>query len=163
MLLLERYLAVLEPGDLPFLEQLLRESRTWALVDNLAACVAGPLLDRHAEADEVLDAWVADDDFWIRRSALLAHLLALRAGEGDFGRFARYADLMLDEKEFFIRKAIGWVLRDTARKRPDLVYDWIAPRTDRASGVTVREVVKRLPQDRATEVLAAYQAKRPVR
>ena len=31
---------------------------------------------------------------------------------------------MLDDKEFFIRKAIGWVLRDTARKRPTMVYDW---------------------------------------
>ena len=46
---------------------------------------------------------------------------ALRRGTGDFERFARYADAMLDEREFFVRKAIGWVLRDTARKRPDLV------------------------------------------
>jgi 3-methyladenine DNA glycosylase AlkD len=35
---------------------------------------------------------------------------------------------MLDEREFFIRKAIGWVLRDTARQRPALVYDWRAAR-----------------------------------
>ena len=42
---------------------------------------------------------------------------------------------MLDEKEFFIRKAIGWVLRETSKKRPDEVYEWIAPRTHRASGV----------------------------
>jgi len=161
-MLLELHTDVLEPSDLPALEQLLRESRTWALVDNLAASVAGPLLDRTPSADEVLDAWAVDGDFWIRRSALLAHLGSLRSGGGDFDRFARYADGMLDEKEFFIRKAIGWVLRDTARKRPDLVYGWIAPRTDRASGVTVREIVKRLPEDQAAEVLAAYKAGRPV-
>ena len=136
--LLERHIDLLEPADIDLLERLLRQSRTWALVDDIAASVAGPLLDRHPDADTVLDNWAGDPDFWIRRSALLAHLLALRAGEGDFARFSRYADSMLEDKEFFIRKAIGWVLRDTARKRPDLVYEWLLPRAARASGVTVR-------------------------
>jgi 3-methyladenine DNA glycosylase AlkD len=49
------------------------------------------------------------------------------------------------EREFFIRKAIGWVLRETAKKHPDLVADWLAPRLHRASGVTIREAVKWLP------------------
>ena len=87
-------------------------------------------------------------------------MLPLRRGDGDFDRFARYADAMLDEKEFFIRKAIGWVLRDMARKRPELVYGWIAPRTHRASGVTVREVVKRLPAEQAERIRAAFREKR---
>jgi 3-methyladenine DNA glycosylase AlkD len=57
---------------------------------------------------------------------------------------------MLGEQEFFIRKAIGWVLRETAKSRPDEVYEWLAPRIDRASGVTVREAVKYLdPEQRA--------------
>ena len=51
---------------------------------------------------------------------------------------------MLDEREFFIRKAIGWMLRDTGRKRPDLVYEWLLPSAARASGVTIREAVKPL-------------------
>jgi 3-methyladenine DNA glycosylase AlkD len=150
--LLEVRVDLLVPGDIDLIERLIRESKTWALVDNLAASVAGPLLDRHPDADTVLDRWAGDDDFWIRRSSLLAHLLALRSGEGDFERFARYADAMLEEKEFFIRKAIGWVLRDTARKRPDLVYEWILPRAARASGVTMREVLKRLPPDQVVSI-----------
>ena len=62
---------------------------------------------------------------------------------------------MLEEKEFFIRKAIGWVLRDTARKRPGLVYEWLLPRAQRASGVTVREAVKPLSAEQRSAVLAA--------
>jgi len=58
-----------------------------------------------------------DDDFWLRRSAMLGLLRPLRAGGGDFERFARYADAMLEEKEFFVRKAIGWVLREVAKRR----------------------------------------------
>lgn len=61
---------------------------------------------------------------------------------------------MLEEKEFFVRKAIGWVLRDTSRKRPELVFDWILPRAHRASGVTIREVVKRLSPEQREAVLA---------
>jgi len=68
---------------------------------------------------------------------------------------------MLDEREFFIRKAIGWILRDTSRKRPQLVIDWIAPRTDRASGVTMREVVRHLPAADADRLMAAYRAGEP--
>jgi 3-methyladenine DNA glycosylase AlkD len=140
--------------DLGLLESMLRQARTWALVDPLAIGVVGPLLDRHPEeADTVLDGWAGDDDFWIRRTVLLAHLAALRSGGGDWDRFCRHADAMLDEREFFIRKAIGWVLRDTARKRPDLVYQWILPRAERASGVTLREAVKRLSPAQAAAVM----------
>ena len=150
--------ALLEPPDVDLVEHMLRTSKTWALVDSLAVLTAGPLLSRHPDEDSILDRWAADDDFWIRRSALLAHLGPLRQGEGDWDRFCRYADAMLEEKEFFIRKAIGWVLRDTARKRPDTVYDWILPRAHRASGVTIREVVKRLPPDQAAPVDHAFRS-----
>jgi 3-methyladenine DNA glycosylase AlkD len=65
---------------------------------------------------------------------------------------------MLDEREFFIRKAIGWVLRETARKQPDLVYAWLEPRAGRASGVTVREAVKCLADEQRETILAAHHA-----
>jgi 3-methyladenine DNA glycosylase AlkD len=143
-------------ADAPLLERLLRESRTWALVDGLAASVVGVLVEREPAAmGPVLDRWATDDDFWLRRSALLALLVPLRRGGGDFDRFARYADAMLEEKEFFIRKAIGSVLRDTGRKRPQLVHDWLLPRAARASGVTVREAVKPLSDDQRAAILAA--------
>jgi hypothetical protein len=132
--------------DIGLIEDLLRESRGWALVDNLAASVAGDLVERFPrKLAPVLDRWAKDGDFWLRRSALLALLLPLRRGGGDFARFCRYADGMLAEKEFFIRKAIGWVLRETAKKTPERVVDWLLPRAARASGLTVREACKHLP------------------
>ena len=153
--LLDLYSTVLVPTDMALLERLVREARTWALVDGLAASVAGPLVEREPAAAAVLDRWAVDADFWIRRAALLALLLALRRGEGDFTRFSRYADAMLAETEFFIRKAIGWVLRDTARKRPTMVYEWLLPRAGRASGVTLREAVKPLSAEQCEAIQAA--------
>jgi 3-methyladenine DNA glycosylase AlkD len=153
-LLLEVRVDLLGPVDLPLLQRLVRASETWALVDVLAGNVLGRLLVRHPEAAAALDAWATDEDFWVRRSALLSQIEPLKAGAG-FERFGRYADAMLEEKEFFIRKAIGWVLRDTSKRRPDEVYEWLLPRAARASGVTMREAVKYLSPEQRDAVLAA--------
>ncbi|MFI7585836.1 DNA alkylation repair protein [Spongisporangium articulatum] len=138
----------LEARDLAVVEGLVRESHTWALVDVLAGDCAGPLVTRleadGADLTPVLDRWAVDEDFWVRRCALLVHERALRAGAGDWARFTRYADAMLEEREFFIRKAIGWVLRSASKRRPDLVRAWVEPRLERMSGVTRREAVKYL-------------------
>ena len=159
--LLEQYKKELRPEDIDVVETFLREARGWALVDNLAASVAGDLAERFpAKLAPVLDRWSKDDNFWLRRSALLALLSPLRRGEGDFNRFCRYADAMLEEKEFFIRKAIGWVLRETAKKTPQRVVDWLLPRAARAAGLTVREASKHLPAADKKRILQAHAAKR---
>lgn len=145
----------LGPDDVAMLERLVRGSRTWALVDEIAPSVVGPLVVRHPELGVTLDRWAVDEDVWVRRAALLALLVPLRAGGGDFERFTRYADVLLDDRELFIRKAIGWILRDTARRRPDLVHDWLLPRAARASGVTIREAVKPLSEEQRAAILAA--------
>jgi 3-methyladenine DNA glycosylase AlkD len=136
----------LVPADLAVLEVMLRDAETWAIVDGLATKVVGSIVTRFPDdTGPVLDRWAADpDSFWIRRSAMLALLDELRAGGGDWERFCRYADAMLHEKEFFIRKAIGWILRDTSKKRPDLVWEYVEPRLDDMSGVTRREALKYL-------------------
>jgi 3-methyladenine DNA glycosylase AlkD len=160
-MLLERFPKLLTPADLPLIERLLRESLTWALVDGLAANVVGGILvAAPAEVTPVMDRWAADPDFWIRRSSLLAELLPLRGG-ADLAPFLRRADAMLDEKEFFIRKAIGWVLREVGKKRPAEVVAWLAPRTQRASGVTMREAIRYLPAGDGERLMAAYREKRP--
>ena len=152
---------LLQAADAPLVERMLRTAGTWALVDGLAADVMGSLVERFPELTGTLDRWAADENFWIRRSALLALLVPLRRGEtAGFERFAGYADAMLGETEFFIRKAIGWVLRETAKRQPDLVAAWLEPRARRASGVTMREAVKYLPAAQRETLMARYRQAR---
>ena len=158
--LLEAYPDLLAARDLTLLLRLVRASKTWALVDVLAEDVVGEVLVRDPAAASRVDRWASDSDFWVRRAALLAQLRPLHQG-ASFARFAGYADGMLDEKEFFIRKAIGWVLRETGKKRPDEVFAWLAPRTGRASGVTVREAVKYLHPEQRDALMTAYAERRP--
>jgi 3-methyladenine DNA glycosylase AlkD len=135
---------LLDARDLPTVEVLLRDSRTWALVDTLAGHVVGRIVAADPDALAVLDRWVGDDDFWIRRAAVLALLIPLRDGREE-DRFFGYADRLLAEREFFIRKALGWVSRELGKRRPELVSDWLRRNLDRMNHVTLREAVKYLP------------------
>lgn len=151
----------LSADDLPLLERMARESRTWALLDYLAVDLLGTIVESDPGSLRTeMDRWSVDGDFWIRRASLLAELRPIRHG-APMDRFLTRADRMLDEREFFIRKAIGWVLREAGRKRPDEVEAWVAPRTHRASGVTMREAVKKLAPGTRDALMRAYRERRP--
>jgi 3-methyladenine DNA glycosylase AlkD len=137
----------LSPADLVVLESMIRDGETWALVDGLAGDVVGRIVARDV-SDEVgvtLDRWSTDpDSFWVRRASMLALLIPLKRNLDQWPRFCTYAEQMLPEREFFIRKAIGWVLREVSKSHPDEVRAWVEPRLDVMSGVTRREAVKYL-------------------
>jgi 3-methyladenine DNA glycosylase AlkD len=146
----------LSGSDLATVERLVRESLTWAYVDALAGAVAGEIvLHDPAGAWPRVDAWAVADDFWVRRSALLTLLRGIRGGTPELRRFTRYAEPMLTEKEFFIRKALGWVLREISRRDPDWVTDWTESHISEMSGVTLREAVRHLPADAAGRLRAS--------
>ena len=145
LLLLEKRRRDLSPRDLPWLVGIVRKSRNWAHVDLLATKVIGDVIARANGASSILRSWAKDDDMWVRRTALLAQHDALRAGGGDFALFERLAAPLLVEKEFFIRKAIGWVLREVSKKRPELAYRFLARHRSDVSGLTLREGAKYLP------------------
>jgi 3-methyladenine DNA glycosylase AlkD len=144
----------LHAADLPTLETLIRAAGTWALVDPLAGDIAGRIVVRDPAGWRYVDTWAEDADFWVRRSALLTLLPGIRAARPDRERFDRYATTMLAETEFFIRKAIGWVLRDLSRKDPAYVITWTERHLDTMSGVTFREAVRRLPAPAAARLVS---------
>ena len=154
--LLRRHVRVLRPADLADVEAWVREAHGWAYVDPLAGDIAGPVALHCPDAWARIDAWATDEDFWIRRSALLTRLPGIRRGGLDRERFERYATPMLTEKEFFIRKAIGWVLREASKKDPAYVAAWTRSHLDQMSGVTFTEAVRRLPADQAARLRTAY-------
>ncbi len=143
--MLEHDRAALVDRDLPWLIALVRVSRSWAYVDWIAPKVIGDVIARHPRARKRLAVWAEDSDFWVRRAALLAEHDALRAGEGDFALWSRLAVPMLDEREFFIRKAIGWVLREVSKKRPELSYQFLRKNRERVSSLSLQEGAKYLP------------------
>lgn len=154
--ILEVYRDRLEFQNFELLEDLLRRSDTWAHVDWLAVKVAGFLVSRCPEAVQLLDRWSRDSWMWLRRAALLSLLEPLRAGGGDFATFSRFASGMLGEKDFFIRKAIGWILRDISRKRPELTEAFLNEHLHAVSGLTFREGSRHLPEPAQQLLRARY-------
>jgi 3-methyladenine DNA glycosylase AlkD len=139
---LERRKKELGPGHLATLLRWVRGMACWAHVDWIATKLVGAVIARHPTERDRLSRWARDPHLWVRRTALLAQLDELRSGGGDFALFEQIAAPMLAEKEFFIRKAIGWVLRETARRRPELVRRFIAAHGAEMSGLTRREASK---------------------
>jgi 3-methyladenine DNA glycosylase AlkD len=151
--------ALLSAADIGWIERTLRDCHTWALVDPLAGWVTADLAARDPEAVVPhLDRWVHDDDFWIRRSGVLARRILLRDDRG-LDRFFEVAELLLPEREFFIRKVLGWVMRDVAARHPQRVSAWLRANMDEMNLVTLREPLRRLPD--AAELRALYDASRP--
>jgi 3-methyladenine DNA glycosylase AlkD len=156
--ILELKQAQLRASDMPVLIALVRDAKTWALVDWLAIKVLGAILVREPRARRYLERWARDEDFWVRRSALLCWHDPLLAGGGDFAHFAQLATPLLGEREFFIRKAIGWVLRSTAKRTPQRTYDFVAQHAGQMSGLTFREATRNLAA-RQIKALTALRAR----
>jgi 3-methyladenine DNA glycosylase AlkD len=145
--LLERKRTLLQARDLPWLKELVEEASNWAHVDWLATKVIGHLVGglTPARRRSLLRTWAKDQHMWVRRTALLAQHDQLRAGAGDFDLFAEIAAPLLPEKEFFVRKAIGWVLREVCAVRPRLAFGFLKRHRNEVSGLTLREGSRRLP------------------
>lgn len=138
--LLARYQVVLSLDDLPWLLDLAQRKSCWDTVDSLAKVAGQIVLRSGARGRRAMDAAVRAENFWVRRIAML-HQLGLR-GETDTTRLFRYAELLAPEKEFFIRKAIGWALRYYAWQDWRAVEKFLKSAQGRLSGLTVREASK---------------------
>lgn len=125
-------------ADLPSLQALVHRKAWWDSVDGLAGVVGDVLRFEHHGMDEAL----RNDNFWMRRIALL-HQLGWR-GKTDEERLFNYSLSLGHENEFFIQKAIGWALRDYARHAPDNVRRFINVNESRLSRLSVREAAKHL-------------------
>ena len=139
---------LLTPQALTMLEDLLRSRSWWDSVDALTGAAVNPLCRRHPAARQRMDDWALDpSSFWVRRAAII-HQLGWKA-DVDRDRLARHVDANADHPEFFVRKAIGWALRDAARTHPDWVRGFVADRQGVLSPLSVREATRHLSGDAA--------------
>jgi 3-methyladenine DNA glycosylase AlkD len=114
----------------------------WDTVDSLAAHVVGPLVLRHAELVSTMDAWIRDENLWLVRTAIL-HQLGYREAT-DSGRLYRYCTVQATHPDFFIRKAIGWALREYGKTEPTSVRSFVLAHEARLAPLSVREAMKNL-------------------
>ena len=123
--------------------QMVVEGAWWDFVDVIASDLVGRvvLVDRD-RMRPTLEQWIDHDDMWLRRTALLAHLRHKTAT--DEAMLFDFCQRRAHEKEFFIRKAIGWALREYARVNPEAVRGFLRAHEAQLSGLSRREAAKHL-------------------
>jgi 3-methyladenine DNA glycosylase AlkD len=137
---LRRHARVLSSGFLPVARHLVATVSWWDTVDLLAAHVVGALVTADPALKADMDAWSVDDDLWIARTALL-HQLRYKE-RTDTERLFTYCLRQSGHPDFFIRKAIGWALREYAKTDPEAVRAFLAREKGRFAPLSVREALK---------------------
>lgn len=135
---------------LPLYERLIRSGAWWDLVDATSPLVGDLLVCHPVEMSSTLRRWATDDDIWIRRSAIISQL---SLGEAtDTVLLLDCINPSLGKPEFFLRKAIGWALRQYARTDPEWVRGTVQQLGSSLSPLSRREALKHIQDARESVV-----------
>ncbi len=135
------------PGTLQLYQHLIVTGAWWDLVDTIAGNRVGPILRAFPDrVSPVMRAWALEEDLWLRRTAILSQLGSKEATDNELLRYVLEENLAgsLHGQDFFVRKAVGWALRQYARQDPAWVRAFVAEHEGRMSGLSRREALKHL-------------------
>jgi 3-methyladenine DNA glycosylase AlkD len=119
-----RYLPWLDPSWVPLLRHWIVTGGWWDFTDEIASRRIGPLL--HAHPDElrpVIRTWIRHPDRWLRRTSVICQLHV--AGPIDVALLTEAIEANISDPDFFLRKGIGWALRQHSRVDPDWVRTFV--------------------------------------
>ena len=137
------YRSYQRPDVLALYEELIVTGAWWDFVDEIASRRVGPILRAFpGQVGPLMRTWAVDGDLWRRRTAILCQLGAREAV--DLRLLENCLEPNLADREFFIRKAIGWALRDYAWHDPGWVRSWVDQHAERLSPLSLREATKHL-------------------
>lgn len=139
--LLSKKLKTLRIEDLSFIEKLITEKSWWDSVDSIAPTIVGTIIknDRF-DGEKVMRTWSDSDNMWLIRSAIL-HQLKYK-NETNENLLEEVILCHANSNEFFIQKAIGWVLREYAKTNPSYVQDFV--KKHELKPLSKREALKHL-------------------
>lgn len=138
--LMNRMSRKLVPDNLPLLEYLITTKPWWDTVDGLAGWLVGDLFERHPELIRpTTSGWMASGNIWLQRSCLLFQLKY--KADTDLELLYGFIEELSGHKSFWIRKAIGWILREYSKTDPGEVEAYVADHPE-LSGLSRREALK---------------------
>ena len=122
----------------------LDECETWDHVDELCIRVTGKLVLEDDKLWSTILSWSASARMWKRRSSLISHLPSIRSQCPRLDLLEESCKLLAAEKEFFIRKAIGWVLRELGDNDKNALIDLFSKIGGELSPLSRREATRKL-------------------
>ncbi len=137
---LRRHVSACSSAFIDTAERLVTTKSWWDTVDELAQSIVGPLVAAHPELRTTMSRWIDADDFWLARVAILHQ--NHRKARTDRDLLFEYCLRRAADRELFIRKAIGWVLRDYSKTDAEAVVRFVADHHDELSGLSRTEALK---------------------
>ena len=129
--------------SMPLWRHLVVTGAWWDVVDEVATHLVRDVLEGSPDVEGLrLREWAVDDDLWLRRTAIICQVG--RKDRLDESLLADAIEPNLADRDFFLRKAIGWALRDHARIAPDLVRAFVDAHAGELSGLSRREATRHL-------------------
>jgi 3-methyladenine DNA glycosylase AlkD len=112
-----------EEQDIALYEEMVLKNSWWDTVDTIAPQLIGAHFHRFPHLLPLTEKWLLSDQLWLKRSALIYPLYQRKKIDAE--RLFRYCKELSQEKDFFIRKAIGWMLREYSKINPAAVLQFI--------------------------------------
>jgi 3-methyladenine DNA glycosylase AlkD len=140
LLLLYRTKRIWREDMIPLFEYLIKTKSWWDTVDGIGPSLAGYYFQKFGGTKETTGKWIESDNFWFRRSALIFQLKY--RDKTDEKLLYSYINKCNHEDEFFIRKAIGWALREHAKRNPESVRKFVA--NTKLKPLSIREALKHI-------------------
>jgi 3-methyladenine DNA glycosylase AlkD len=125
---------------IPLFEYLIKTKSWWDTVDGIAPSLSGYYFQKYGGAKEITGKWIESNNFWFRRSALIFQLKY--RDKTDEKLLFSYIKKCNHEDEFFIRKAIGWALREHAKRNPESVRKFVA--NTQLKPLSIKEALKHI-------------------
>jgi 3-methyladenine DNA glycosylase AlkD len=130
------------PQLLPLYQEMIVTGAWWDHVDDVAHRIGALLRGWPDQLQPVVLAWSTGEDRWLRRSSIICQVGAKAGVDRDLLTTTILSNAA--DPDFFLRKAIGWALRDYARAEPEWVRGFVAEHTDQLSPLSRREALKHL-------------------
>ncbi|PEB50532.1 DNA alkylation repair protein [Bacillus pseudomycoides] len=145
--ILQKYKKYLDETHIPFLEELIVTKSWWDSVDGIVPTFLGGIFLKHPEMISIyIPKWTASENIWLQRAAILFQLKYKQ--QTDEKLLFSIIGQLKSSKEFFIQKAIGWVLREYAKTSPHVVWEYV--QNNELAPLSKREAIKHIRSTMST-------------
>ena len=139
-----KYISLFGPEDLSYFKRWLSECDGWCHTDYICSLVVGRLVYKYPSIKKEINSWRKNKVLWVRRASLISYIISIRYTNRDIKDIFYNSIYLSGEKDFFIRKAIGWILRETSKKYPKDVLKFVSKNKNKLSNLSKKEAIRNI-------------------
>jgi len=148
------YTAMLDEKELLFFKNWLDECTGWDHTDGISCFIIARMIEKNPKLKKQINYWTKEKTMWTRRSSLISYIRSIRKDKRDLQDIFNNIKPLMKEKEFFIRKAIGWILREASKKYSKDVLAFVKQNRKQLSNLSIREATRKIiPREKIKKLL----------